>query len=66
MDYDRAYLRHLFAAEEPLGPRLLALHNLAFLLRLMSEVRAELACGTFRGWSTEWLRRYRSRKAADQ
>jgi queuine tRNA-ribosyltransferase len=62
-DYDRAYLRHLFAAEEPLGPSLLALHNLAFLLRLMNEARAELARGTFRGWSAEWLQRYRSRKA---
>ncbi len=58
-DYDRAYLRHLFAAEEPLGPRLLALHNLAFLLRLMRETREALAAGSFTTWSTEWLQRYR-------
>ena len=60
-DYDRAYLRHLFAAEEPLGPRLLALHNLAFLLRLMRDARERLADGTFTGWSTSWLERYRER-----
>ncbi len=60
-DYDRAYLRHLFAADEPLGPRLLALHNLAFLLQIMHDARAALATGTFGGWSTEWLGRYRER-----
>ena len=60
-DYDKAYLRHLFAAQEPMGPRLLALHNLAFLLRVMRDVRATLAAGTFSSWSTEWLARYRAR-----
>ncbi|MBL0169768.1 MAG: tRNA guanosine(34) transglycosylase Tgt [Gemmatimonadaceae bacterium] len=60
-DYDRAYLRHLFAADEPLGPRLLALHNLAFLLRLMRDAREALGAGTFAGWSAEWLGRYRAR-----
>ncbi len=59
-DYDRAYLRHLFAAEEPMGPRLLALHNLAFLLRVMQDTREALALGRFATWSTEWLARYRA------
>ena len=63
-DYDRAYLRHLFAADEPLGPRLLALHNLAFLLQIMRDARAALATGTFSGWSTEWLGRYRERTSS--
>jgi queuine tRNA-ribosyltransferase len=59
--YDRAYLRHLMVTEEPLGPRLLALHNLTFLLTLMARAREELRTGGFRGWSAEWLARYRSR-----
>jgi queuine tRNA-ribosyltransferase len=58
-DYDRAYLRHLFAADEPLGPRLLALHNLAFLMQLMRQARAALAGGSFASWSAAWLARYR-------
>ena len=62
--YDRAYLRHLFAAEEMLGLRLLALHNVTFLLAVMAEGRAALHAGEFAGWSEEWLRRYRARKAA--
>lgn len=37
--YSPAYLRHLFKAGEPLGPRLATLHNLAFYARLMKEIR---------------------------
>ena len=58
--YDRAYLRHLFVSEEMLGPRLLALHNVAFLLTLMRDARRNLAAGTFESWSTAWLARYRT------
>jgi queuine tRNA-ribosyltransferase len=61
--YDRAYLRHLMVTEEPLGPRLLALHNLTFLLDLMREARFQLAQGTYVSWCAEWLARYRSRLA---
>ena len=38
-NYSRAYLHHLFAADEMLGPTLLSLHNLAFYLRLMADAR---------------------------
>ncbi len=61
-NFDRAYLRHLFVVEEPQGPQLLALHNLAFLLRLMEELRGAIAAGNFMTWSTDWLFRYRARK----
>ena len=37
--FSRAYLHHLFLAEEMLGPTLLSLHNVAFYLRLMAEAR---------------------------
>lgn len=38
-NYTRAYLRHLFKANEILGLRLLTLHNLHFLLELMNQMR---------------------------
>ena len=41
--YTRAYLRHLFAAGEPLAATLLSVHNLAFYLDTMERVRRELA-----------------------
>jgi queuine tRNA-ribosyltransferase len=37
--FSRAYLHHLFAADEMLGPILLTIHNLAYYLRLMRETR---------------------------
>lgn len=45
--FSRAYLRHLFDAEEPLGWQLLGAHNLHFWLGLMRDIRAALANGTF-------------------
>jgi queuine tRNA-ribosyltransferase len=41
--YSRAYLRHLFAAQEPLAAVLNTLHNLAFYLETMRKVREEIA-----------------------
>lgn len=37
--FSRAYLRHLFSVNEPLGQRLATLHNLAFYLGLMQRLR---------------------------
>lgn len=63
-DYDRAYLRHLMVTDEPLGPRLLALHNLTFILNLMRETRLAIDEHRFSSWSTDWLLRYREGQAA--
>jgi queuine tRNA-ribosyltransferase len=41
--FSRAYLHHLFLAQEMLGPTLLSLHNVAFYCRLMAEVRQAIA-----------------------
>lgn len=38
-NYTKAYLRHLIKADEILGMRLLSVHNLRFLIRLMEQVR---------------------------
>ncbi|MGH7746806.1 MAG: tRNA-guanine transglycosylase, partial [Candidatus Dormibacteria bacterium] len=40
--FTRAYLCHLFRAEELLGPRLLSHHNVALLLAVMAEARAAI------------------------
>jgi len=59
--FSRAYVRHLFLADEMLGLRLLSLHNVHFLVSLMREARSALLGGTFDGWSEAWLQRYHSR-----
>ena len=45
--YTRAYLRHLYAAGEPLSAVLNSVHNLAFYLDTMTRVRAELKGGAY-------------------
>jgi len=62
--FSRGYLRHLFAAEELLGLRLLSLHNVRYLIRLAARARDAIRAGTFKGWSRAWLARYRSREQA--
>ena len=59
--FSRAYIRHLFVADEILGLRLLSLHNVHFLVALMRRARAAIADGSFDLWSRDWLARYHSR-----
>jgi len=59
--FSRAYIRHLFLADEILGLRLLSLHNVHFLVTLMRQAREALLGGTFDAWSDSWLQRHHSR-----
>ena len=52
--YSRAYLRHLFKAEEMLGMRLCVMHNLYFYNNLMEKIRDAMDNGTFE----EFYRKY--------
>src|SRR5262249_27395014 len=45
--FSRSYLRHLFLAKEMLGPILASIHNLTFLHRLTSRIRAAIGEGRF-------------------
>ena len=60
--FSRAYLRHLYTADEMLGLRLLSLHNVHFLVGLMRDARAAIQDGTIGAWSRGWLARYHSRQ----
>jgi queuine tRNA-ribosyltransferase len=59
--FSRAYLRHLYVSDEMLGLRLLSLHNVHFLVRLMRDARDAIRGGTIGAWSRDWLARYHSR-----
>ena len=56
--FSRAYLRHLFNAEEILGPRLLSLHNVHFFLKMMEGVRKAIAEDRFTEFKKEFLDKY--------
>jgi queuine tRNA-ribosyltransferase len=53
--FSRAYLRHLFVADEMLGPRLLSLHNVHFLISLVRAARAAVTAGSFTTFADRWL-----------
>jgi queuine tRNA-ribosyltransferase len=64
--FTRAYLRHLFVTDEILGLRLLSLHNVHFLVRLMRDAREAIRAGRFAQWSGDWTRRYHSRSSTTE
>ncbi len=55
--FSRAYIHHLFLAEEMLGPMLLTLHNLAYYNRLMADARQAIAAGQYEAFCAASLAR---------
>ncbi|MNS16851.1 Queuine tRNA-ribosyltransferase [compost metagenome] len=49
-EYTKAYLRHLFAANEYLGKQIATIHNLGFYMWLVREARKHILAGDFRPW----------------
>ncbi len=50
LEYSKAYLRHLFAANEYLGKQIATIHNLGFYLWLTREARKHILAGDFVEW----------------
>jgi queuine tRNA-ribosyltransferase len=55
--FSRGYLHHLFKCSEPLGPRLLSIHNLHHYLDLMGRARAAIDGGVYASFARETLAR---------
>ena len=56
--YTKAYIRHLFVAGECLGGRLLSIHNIRFLIRMMENMRKAINEGKFLEYKSEFLKKY--------
>jgi queuine tRNA-ribosyltransferase len=54
-EYSKAYLRHLFAADEFLGKQIATIHNLGFYMWLVREARRQIIAGTFREWKDKMV-----------
>ncbi len=59
--YTKAYLRHLFIADEILAMQIASIHNLAFYVRLSQEARKHIIDGSFASWKREMLERVTTR-----
>ena len=55
--YTKAYVRHLFAANEILALQIASVHNLNFYLRLVEKAREKIIEGTFATWKDETVKR---------
>jgi queuine tRNA-ribosyltransferase len=55
-NYSRAYLRHLFIAEEILALELASIHNLYFYLDLVRQARKHILYGDFNEWKKEVIK----------
>jgi queuine tRNA-ribosyltransferase len=54
-EYSKAYLRHLFAANEYLGKQIATIHNLGFYLWLVRTARERILAGDFLKWKTQMV-----------
>ena len=57
-NYTRAYIRHLINTKEILGIRLLSIHNLRFLTKLMERVRIEIENDNLLNFRDEFYKKY--------
>ncbi len=61
-NYTRAYIRHLIKANEILGVRLLSIHNLRFLTKLMEKIREAIENDNLNTFKEEFYKEYGYRK----
>ena len=59
--YTRAYLHHLFKAQELLAMEIASIHNLAFYLWLVGEARKHILDNTFTTWKSQMMRKVTNR-----
>ena len=59
--YSKAYLRHLFAANELLGKQIASIHNLGFYLWLVREARKHILAGDFTEWKNKMVNQMNNR-----
>lgn len=61
VEYSKAYVRHLFVANEFLGKQIASIHNLAFYLDLVQTARKHILEGDFTEWKNQVLPRLKQR-----
>jgi queuine tRNA-ribosyltransferase len=63
--FARAYLHHLYAANEILSAILVSIHNVSFYERLVRNARAAILAGRYAEWRHGFLAEYQSTPAAE-
>lgn len=58
-NYSRAYIRHLIKAEEILAPRLITIHNVNYLIKLMKDMQAAISADQFATFYKRFYQEYK-------
>jgi len=58
--YTKGYIRHLIVANETLGQRLLSIHNLRFLIKLVEDARVNIKNNNYNEFKEEFIKNYQS------
>ncbi|MCX6305833.1 MAG: tRNA guanosine(34) transglycosylase Tgt [Bacteroidetes bacterium] len=61
LQYNKAFLRHLFISKEILAAMIATMHNLGFYIWLMKEARTQISQGTFSSWKETMVKRLMQR-----
>ena len=59
--YTKAYMRHLFQADEILGLQLASIQNLSFYLWLVGEARKHIIAGDYSSWKVAMIEQVKTR-----
>jgi queuine tRNA-ribosyltransferase len=59
--FTKAYLRHLFIADEQLGKQIASIHNLRFYLWLVEQARTHILAGDFASWKNQMVPKLQNR-----
>jgi len=59
--YTKAYMRHLFQADEILGLQLASIQNLSFYLWLVGEARKHIIAGDYSSWKVSMIEQVKTR-----
>ena len=57
-NFTKAYIRHLIISEEVLGQRLLSIHNIRFLTKLMEDIRSHIETDTLEEFRDLFYKNY--------
>ena len=58
-NYTKAYIRHLITSKESLGGRLLSIHNIRFLIKLMEDAREAIKNNNYKEFKENFIKKYK-------
>ena len=60
-NYTKSYIRHLIVADESFGQRLISIHNIRFLTKLMEDIRSHIETDDLEEFREEFVSRYKKK-----